>query len=860
MANFPRIRSTFGVTPYNPERDTDEKRRAIFEHYQDQVSTQPMPEESMPWNVPFPPGVALQEEFDEMLQKRVVDPLSRAGYEDLGAGLAAVPSAAHSMIVPQTEFDVAGTIIPLPNVAKAMKKGKFRKIRNAMKAEDPENVGKIIAEQASKVSDTGEKIYASSDELKKIQDEGDPFKLSRFEGPEAEKLRSVIKRDLDAFEGGNTYIGENFHKPVWQKPNAEYKQPIPVPSEYLDKVGNHVGKNIMYGGNDPFQWLDTKYGASKAWLEKTTGQPRIIETQSDLIAHGDYMDKLTDQDKVIFHILGDDNRISRVLMPGAPSQARVIEAAKILADSGINVTIKRHNIPGRKTDRSSQVIPGVLIQDEMLRLDPEQIKAISKVGGHDFFNSPVIDADVAPIVNQGKDMARKEYEDIYDVKPRSIPDPPKSPKGDPEASLQKARMKRDTEAIDKRLRKSELDELDKEVDRINAEIDQLNSSDPDYNIMLDKRTARLEEIEKRIDESLKAHQRQRIKVVEPPKSPKGDPRLTKEQLGQLKAEIKKIESEIDQLNPSDPDYDFMLDKRKGRLLEIIETIDDSLKSLTRNRSKVVKPSKPPKGDPEASLRGPFQSIRSQLDVAPARMDERGRSFENIGQSDFMPYEQPSVPRFEDVQKRNYVESELGKPLPDLYPTFEGRLFQQQYMDKKPDEIDNVEVLMQILGGRGPAHEASILQSKMYPPKPKEFGKIKEQITEKSLKAEPAGKRLRVIKVGDGKNVKDGTDVTDSFGTQENLAGMSADELQKIVDATGKRYKVIEDKYIPSGQKNTQGKYYVTDWAGNEIDELGTYDSTKDAYDEITEWLRSKGVDEVDLDLEVGEFDVRRRKK
>jgi signal recognition particle subunit SEC65 len=118
----------------------------------------------------------------------------------------------------------------------------------------------------------------------------------------------------------------------------------------------------------------------------------------------------------------------------------------------------------------------------------------------------------------------------------------------------------------------------------------------------------------------------------------------------------------------------------------------------------------------------------------------------------------------------------------------------------------------------------------------------------------------VIKVGDGKNVKDGTDVTDSFGTQENLAGMSADELQKIVDATGKRYKVIEDKYIPSGQKNTQGKYYVTDWAGNEIDELGTYDSTEDAYDEITEWLRSKGVDEDDLDLEVGEFDVRRRKK
>jgi len=514
---------------------------------------------TMPWDKPFPPGIAAQEAFDDMLTRRVVDPLAQAGHPDLGAGFAAIPSAAHSMIVPQTEFDVAGTIIPLPGVAKAMKAGKFRKIRNAMKAEDPENVAGIVAKQAEKhvpeadklakkeydeymkgelapkaeVRDIDAKVEASKAEavpkhpqgerldrikkslskiddlmkqLKSLPGSVEPPKselsileriLSRFDEPEAEKLRSVIKRDLDAFEGGNTYIGENFHKPVWQKPNAEYVQPIPVPPEYLDKVGNHVGKNIMYGGNDPFQWLDTKYGASKAWLEKTTGQPRIIETQSDLIAHADYMDKLTDQDKVIFHILGDDNRISRVLMPGVPSQARVIQAAKKLADKGINVTIKRHNIPGRKPDKSSQVIPdGIWQQDEYLRLDPEQIKAISKVGGHDFFNSPVIDADVAPIVNQGKDMARKEYEDIYDFKPRSIPDPPK----------------------------------------------------------------------------------------------------------------------------------------------------------------------PPKGDPEASLR--FPGIQSQMDVAPSRMDETGKAFGDVGQSEFLPDNRPQVIR-EDVPKRNYVESEMGKPVSEL---------------------------------------------------------------------------------------------------------------------------------------------------------------------------------------------------
>ena len=134
---FPKVQSTFGVTPYNPERDTDEKRRAIYEHYESQMGAQPLPPETLPWNKPFPPGVEAQQAFDRMLQERVVDPLARAGYEGLGAGLAAIPSAAHEMIVPQTEFDIAGTIIPLSGVAKAIKADKraFPEITKAMRAE-----------------------------------------------------------------------------------------------------------------------------------------------------------------------------------------------------------------------------------------------------------------------------------------------------------------------------------------------------------------------------------------------------------------------------------------------------------------------------------------------------------------------------------------------------------------------------------------------------------------------------------------------------------------------------------------------------------------------------------------------------
>jgi hypothetical protein len=759
--DFPRIRSTFGVTPYNPDRDTEEKRRMIAEHYKDQTSAQPLPDELQPYNVPFPPGQFAQEEFDDMLQRRVVDPLAKAGFEDLGAGLAAVPSAAHSMIVPQTEFDVAGTLIPLPAIAKLMKKGKFRKISKAMHVEDPENAAKIIAEQAGKVTEPGEKIYASADDLQRIKDEGDPVKqiskskddmrkraqkekmeydtykieekqkpkvsksqtpldniLSKYDEPQASKLREVIKRDLESFEGGNIYIGENFHRPVWQKPNAEYKQPIPIPPEYLDKVGNHVGKNIMYGGNDPFQWLDNKYGASKAWLEKTTGQPRTIETQSDLIAHDDYMDKLTSADKVVFHILGDDNRISRALMPGAPSQDRVMAAAKKLADQGINVTIKRHNIPGRKTDRSSQVIPdGIWLQDETLRLDPEQIKAISKVGGHDFFNSPVIDANVAPLIQQGKDMAKKEFDEIYRSRPgessKPVAEPPKGPKGDPEASL-----------------------------------------------------------------------------------------------------------------PRQPDK--------------------------------------------------FAAIRSQLDVAPSRMDERGKAFGDVGQSDFMPYERPS-PQFEEVPKRNYVERELD-PKEKMWKEI---VASDPYINENPEYVKN---LRNYFDNRWDQAQGTAegSQIRMDLPKPDHIlpsdemsisGRYADELAFKKFakpydKTRQAERPLERFSRGPNRpSVDDDMEKIDDKITShfegyevqtpgrklqnEMYRGRPSHEAEqaKLFPKVKEAVKAQSNNTFKAkgGPGYTQGDYRVKDWAGNVLDEYGTYDDFDDAYEAVIERLRMNGLKDDEID-------------
>lgn len=86
------------------------------------------------------------------------------------------------------------------------------------------------------------------------------------------------------------------------------------------------------------------------------------------------------------------------------------------------------------------------------------------------------------------------------------------------------------------------------------------------------------------------------------------------------------------------------------------------------------------------------------------------------------------------------------------------------------------------------------------------------------------------------------------------------EAVKETTIPKKGHKGGANEHIPTGTRNTQGKYIVKDWAGNEKDYFGSYDSTGEAYEQIAEWLRSKGIDEVDLDLELGEYDVVPRKK
>ena len=719
--DFPRIRSTFGVTPYAPGR-----KRPLERDEEDTIADIPNPEmmqkEPEIYDRPFPPGIAAQEAFDDMLQRRIVDPLAKAGYEDVGAGFAAIPSAAHSMIVPQSEFDVAGTLIPLPGVAKLMKKGKFRKISKAMHVEDPENAAEIIAKQASKeggpvnLDPEAQKIAKVKQEkfLRKQTDDPTKKELSyqdglTFKGGFAnyDNPEEILKQYNDAIKSpsNNTYVGSNIADSFTVDPTKGVgpARQVPIDPSHMAKT-SHIGSGVELGNPDPLAWMDIKKGVTRDWLINTKGTPRLIETQSDLISHDDYMSNLMPGDRVVFHIYTDNGSLSRVINPGAASPKRLLQAAEKLAKAGIDVKIVKNSPDTLKTLPNHDVgdinaiklkDSGIKFEERNLALDEAQESRLRKMLGME-----------AKAPKDPRSDFRKMQDDLSEFAVK--------PKGEAKTPLKSVEPpKSEKEKWSKILR---------EDDEIDAEKNQ-----------------------QAIDEALKRIQdrKNKPKIVEPPKPPKGesldalhkkypqlgelDPRLRFEGKN-LEKRVDEISEELDYLDPRFPEEAARRAKLESELREIIDHIENS------NKPRIIKTDSPkgPKGDPEASLpRQPdkFSAIRSQLDVAPSRMDERGKAFGDVGQSEFLPDSRP-MPRFEEVPRRNYVESEMD-PVQQTFDKWKNTLdpkeleslnsekieFVKKYIKHKIDFNDYSRVYdnaMYQSGGynptKGQQYDASILRS------------------------------------------------------------------------------------------------------------------------------------------------------
>jgi DNA repair photolyase len=95
--------------------------------------------------------------------------------------------------------------------------------------------------------------------------------------------------------------------------------------------------------SDAFMWIDKKYRVTHELLKilKYYRYPYIVFTRSDLVADDDYLKVIDPALAAIqFSIAGDDERLTRILEPGAPSLARRFAALKKLAEAGIWTTVR----------------------------------------------------------------------------------------------------------------------------------------------------------------------------------------------------------------------------------------------------------------------------------------------------------------------------------------------------------------------------------------------------------------------------------------------------------------------------------------------------------------------------------------
>lgn len=95
--------------------------------------------------------------------------------------------------------------------------------------------------------------------------------------------------------------------------------------------------------SDSFMWLDVKYGVTAEMLKILSfyKYPYIVFTRSDLVAHDEYL-KLIDKDlaAIQFSISGNNNKLARLMEPGAPSYQRRLKAITKLTDAGVWTSVR----------------------------------------------------------------------------------------------------------------------------------------------------------------------------------------------------------------------------------------------------------------------------------------------------------------------------------------------------------------------------------------------------------------------------------------------------------------------------------------------------------------------------------------
>lgn len=103
----------------------------------------------------------------------------------------------------------------------------------------------------------------------------------------------------------------------------------------------HPGRVWISGVCDPYQAIEKKYGITRRCVEILidNGWPVTVQTKSPLVVRDADILKRSPESEVCLTITTSDEKIRRILEPGAPSIEKRIEALGILHSEGIRTLV-----------------------------------------------------------------------------------------------------------------------------------------------------------------------------------------------------------------------------------------------------------------------------------------------------------------------------------------------------------------------------------------------------------------------------------------------------------------------------------------------------------------------------------------
>lgn len=170
---------------------------------------------------------------------------------------------------------------------------------------------------------------------------------ARF-GSEPPEGGCVYKQKLTgpAFDSyGRGCINNSIH----EYRGKDWNRPMPFPCD-LEAVEAYLIKNkgkVLRLGlkSDPLMWMDTRYSVTKSVIAMATkyNVRLVIYTMSDLCAHEDYLTLIKEGSHRIGMRMGfkefkGDERLERLVSPGAPSLKRRALAIENLKAAGVEVS------------------------------------------------------------------------------------------------------------------------------------------------------------------------------------------------------------------------------------------------------------------------------------------------------------------------------------------------------------------------------------------------------------------------------------------------------------------------------------------------------------------------------------------